>query len=330
LILNFIISPVVMMLAVVALFAWMAVRPRTTAPLKILGLIAVSALFGYGSRFVMDAEAAATPWKLDYLLYCIDNAVGISAFSVARHLSPRACDLLFVVYQTLGHLMIVWYALNLQVRNGRPRHLVLSYSIAYGLAPLFYLLAPAYGPRHAFGALFPGGNPAVAPAPVLLAGWPNAMPSLHCATAILFVYFSGGNRFLRCFAWAYLAGTVAATLAFEHYFIDLVVAIPYTCFVVCAAAGKFRPALRHLVVVLAWLAALRFASPSMIAHPLALRLLVLATVGAGVWALRGSLKIAPATLFAARTRLENAWLRGAPLSAAKPSVGTPLKPPAIP
>jgi hypothetical protein len=174
--------------------------------------------------------------------------------------------------------MILWYALHLNLRDGQPKPLLKSYLISYGLAPLFYLLVPACGPRHAFGAAFPMGLPEVAAIPVKLAFWPNAIPSLHFATALLFVYFAGRNRLLRCIAWAYLAGTAAATLAFEHYLIDLVVAVPYAFFAIRLAESRFAPALRNLAVVLAWLVSIRFATPLLVESPLILQLMALATV----------------------------------------------------
>ena len=270
--------PPVGMLLVVGLFVSMLFRPQSSAPVKIFLLIVGVMLFGPLSVAVMDAEAAAFPWKFDYYLYLIDQGLGISAFSIARHFSPWLRDVLFVVYETLGYWMILWYALSLNRRDGRPRPLLKSYLISYGLAPLFYLIVPACGPRHAFGAAFPLGTPEVAAVPVKLAFWPNAIPSLHFATAILFVYFAGRSRLLQCFAWAYLLGTAAATLAFEHYLIDLIIAVPYACFAIRLAEGRFKPAFRNLALVLVWLVSIRFATPLLVKSPPLLPLLVLATV----------------------------------------------------
>ena len=280
------INPVVMMLGVLGLFVWMLFRPQATAPVRIFMMIGCLMLSGPVVNFLMTAEAAAFPWRLDYLLYLVDKAMGVSAFSIARQLTHRERDILFVVYETLGHWMIAWYALNLIMRNGRPKPLVISYVISYGLAPLFYLAVPACGPKYAFGDAFPMGNPVVAAVANYHAGWPNAIPSLHFTTALLFVHFACKNRILRSFAWVYLVGTGLATLAFEHYLIDLIVAIPYTYFVIRAAEGRFASAARYLAVVLAWLGAIRFATPLIAAHPFALRLLALVTVGTGVFGLR--------------------------------------------
>jgi hypothetical protein len=275
---QFALSPPIAMLAVVGLFAWMLFRPKSTAPAKIFLFILAVLLFGPVSIAVMDAENAAFPFKFDFHLFLLDRTVGISAFSIARHFSARLRDVLFVAYETLGYWMIVWYGLNLALKHGKPKQFATACAIAYGLAPLFYLAVPACGPRHAFGAVFPMGSPEVAAVPVRLVYWPNAIPSLHLATAILLVYFAARQPILRCFSWVYLASTVASTLAFEHYLIDLVVAVPYAYFAVRAAEGRFRESLRNMAVVLVWLGAIRFATPQIIHFPVLLRLLSLATI----------------------------------------------------
>jgi hypothetical protein len=278
-----VINPAISMLLVVGLFVWMLFHPKSTTPAKIFFLIVAVLVFGPISVAVMDAEAAAFPLKLDYHLYRIDEALGISAFVIASFFSRMQRDVLFVVYETLGYWMIVWYALNLSLKDGRPRKLLKSYAIGYGLAPLFYLVVPACGPRHAFGAAFPFGHPAVSVTLTKLAFWPNAIPSLHIATAILLVYFAGSNRYLRLFAWFYLAGTAAATLAFEHYLIDLVVGVPYAYFAIRLAEGDLEAAVRNLVLVLGWLVSIRFATPLLIEYPLVLQLLVFVTISTAPW-----------------------------------------------
>jgi hypothetical protein len=126
------------------------------------------------------------------------------------------------------------------------------------------------------------GHPNVAPLPAPLDGYPNAMPSLHVATALLLVLYTGRNRLLMSVALLFLAGTVAATLAFEHYVVDLLVAVPLACFAVELADGRAIPAVKYLGVVLAWLGLIRFASPWLVQHPSALRFLALLSVTLGI------------------------------------------------
>jgi hypothetical protein len=125
-----------------------------------------------------------------------------------------------------------------------------------------------------------------------LHGWPNAIPSLHVSTALLFLLFAGESRVRRGIAYVFLAGTIGATLAFEHYVIDLIVAVPFACFAALAAEGKNRKALSNLALVLGWLVAIRFATPTLVAYPIVLRTLALATVGLATYSMRGRRKSA--------------------------------------
>ena len=289
-----VINPALAMLGVVGLFAWMLFRPGSTAPAKIFLLIAAWMAFGPISEAIMNAENAAHPWKLDYHLFLIDKSLGVSAFAIARHFTAPQQKVLFVIYGTLGYWMFALYGLNLKMKDGRPRELAISYLLSYGLAPIFYLVVPACGPRHAFGAMFPLGSPEVAAVPIQLNYWPNAIPSLHLATAVLLVHFAGRNGFWRTLAWLYLAGTAAATLVLEHYVIDLVVAVPYAYFVICAAERKVAPALGNLVLVLGWLISIRLATPAIVSHPLLLMVASGLTVLAGAFSMH-SFRIGPET-----------------------------------
>jgi len=290
------VSPPLAMLIVVGLFSWMLFRPSATAPAKIFLLIVVVMIFGPVSVAVMNAEAATYPLKFDRHLFLIDRGLGLSAFWVARHLSEPVRGILFIVYETLGYWMIIWYGLNLAIEKGRPRQILVAYAVSYGLAPIFYLIVPACGPRHAFPALFPFGNPDVPSTLMPLSNWPNAIPSLHMATAVLLVYFSLENRWMRLFAWPYLLGTMAATLAFEHYVIDLVVGVPYACFAINLAEKRFGLAGYNLAVVLLWLAAIRFATPLLVLYPPLLMACALATVILTPASLAAPGRVAPADL----------------------------------
>jgi hypothetical protein len=276
---------VLWMLAILGLSLRMLFRPQGKGAPKILLLILFLAFEPF-SNAVMNAENRGFPLKFDYFLYAIDKSLGLSAFWVARLLSEWQRSALFVVYQSLTAAMITWYGVNLRRRHGRPAGLLVAYLITFGLGPCLYLIVPACGPRHAFGSAFPAGYPAVLPVLVPLNYWPNAIPSLHVATALLFVFFAGRNRVLGGIACLYLAATVVATLAFEHYVIDLVVAVPFACCATLAARGKVRLALFCLAAVLAWLLAIRFFTPALAAHPALLRILALATVASAAIGVR--------------------------------------------
>jgi hypothetical protein len=265
-------------LCVLGICIWMLFRPHAPEPPRLLLVMLALVTFEQFANAYMDWASRFTPLKFDYFLYLVDKNLGVSAFSAARLLSEWQLPLLVIVYQSLIWVMLSWYWVILKSRDGRPSRLLIAYLINFVAGPGLYLLVPGRGPRHAFGAAFPMGSPDVSPVLVQLNGWPNAIPSLHVSTALLFLLFAGESRVRRGIAWAYLAGTVCATLAFEHYLIDLIVAVPFACFAALAAEGKFRKALGNFGLVLAWLLAIRFATPALVAYPIVLRTFAIATV----------------------------------------------------
>jgi hypothetical protein len=111
------------------------------------------------------------------------------------------------------------------------------------------------------------------------------MPSLHMATALLLVFFSNRNRCLLGISCAFLAGTVCATLALEHYVVDLIVAVPFTCVAFELAHGRVIRAIKYLGVVLGWLLLIRFAWPALLQHAWTLRFMAMSSVAVGVHAI---------------------------------------------
>jgi len=268
--------------SILALFIWLVFRPFATAPWKILAFIAVLAAAEPAAAAVLRASSRAYPLKYDYVLQSLDQALGLTAFQIARLFTDRERTDLLAIYEFLGAAMVAWYGIHLVMRGGEPRKLLYSYLIAFLVGGCLYGIVPAMGPRYAFGAAFPMGHPNVAPVPASLDGYPNAMPSLHVATALLLLLFSGGRRLLLSIAALFLAGTVAATLALEHYVIDLVVAVPFACFAAEMAHRRVIAAAKYLGVVFVWLALIRFASHALVQNPWALRSVALLTLLLGV------------------------------------------------
>jgi hypothetical protein len=281
------------MLGILGLLIWMLFHPREDFGPKILILIMVFLAIGPVCNSVMNAENASFPQKFDYFLYVVDQNLGISAFSLARIPAEWQRSVLFQLYESLTLAMVVWYGVNLKSREGRPNKLLIAYAVTFLVGPCLYLILPACGPRHAFGSAFPAGNPVVALVLVQVDRWPNAIPSLHVSTALLFVLFAGKGRILRGIAWVYVGGTVAATLAFEHYLIDLVVAVPFACFVTRVAEGKMRQAAYHLLVVLAWMLTIRYATPALVTWPAVLRIAAVSTVAFAAFSMREARRQAP-------------------------------------
>jgi hypothetical protein len=161
-------------------------------------------------------------------------------------------------------MMICWFFVT---RNRNLRgSFIRAYIVELVAGPIMYSILPACGPIYAFGTqwLHP---PAVQAGPIQLTGSPNAFPSLHVGTALVFVLFSP-NRFWRGVALAFLGGTVFATLATgEHYGIDLVAGLAFGCFAASAAQRRIGESILFLATTLSWSLLVRFEYIFLIAHP---------------------------------------------------------------
>jgi len=267
---------------VLALFIWLVCRPFATAPWKILGALVLLVAVQPANVGVLRAAQRAYPLKYDYVLQALDQTLGLTAFQIARVFRPWQRTSLLAIYEFLADAMVVWYGLLLVIRGRDSRKLLYAYFILFIVGGCLYGIVPAMGPRYAFGTEFPVGHPNIAPVPTPLDGYPNAMPSLHLATAFLLLLFTGHNRWLFSIALLFLIGTAAATLAFEHYVIDLIVAIPFACFAVQFSYGRVLSSFKYLGVVLCWLGLIRFASAWLILHAWPLRLFAIFSISLGV------------------------------------------------
>lgn len=275
-------QPLFWSLAILGLFIWLVFRPFATAPWKIMGAFGLLVLAHPITMAALRASDRAYPLKYDYVLQAIDVAIGITAFQVARLFTPLDRTVLYAVYDLMSAAMISWYGVHVVMRGGEPRKLLYTYFILFIVGASLYGVVPALGPRYAFSDTFPMGNPQATGRPAALAGFPNAMPSLHLATAVALVLFNKRNRSLLWLSLAFLVGTIAATLAFEHYVIDLVVGVPFACFAVELAYGRLVLSASYLGFVLVWLGLIRFDSAGLVGHPWLLRFMTVFTVSLGI------------------------------------------------
>jgi hypothetical protein len=273
---GFLLSPAMISLAALVLaIVWM-LRDESdrTRPLLVIALV-VNLFYGFLLQFVMGRENGLVPWKFDYVLARLDGALGLPATAIAPLLQGIVRVPLLVVYQLMIPMMIVWFAVARRHRVSAS--LVLAYVSEMVLGPLLYALLPACGPLYAFRRQWLD-PPAVAAAPIRLSGMPNAFPSLHIATALVLVLFSGG-RMSRIWALAFLGATAMATISTgEHYTIDLVAGLAFGCFAASAGKRRIFPSLAWLAVVLAWSTGLRWGSGFLLLHAILLRVLAGVTV----------------------------------------------------
>lgn len=270
-----ILSMIFLVMAVV----WMLRDQRDrTRPLLVIAMV-LNMFYGYFLNFVMGNENGLVPWKYDYVLARLDAALGVSAAAVASVLQGGARWPLQVVYWLMVPMMVVWFAVAR--RNRLTGSLVLAYVTELLAGPTLYAIVPACGPLYAFRKqwLHP---PTVAPVLVRMSGAPNCFPSLHLATALIFVLFSRGPV-SRFFSLAFLAATALATFSTgEHYAIDLVAGLAFGCFEANVGYRRLKAALLWLALVLAWSLSVRWASGFWIANPVLLRVFAAFTVSCAV------------------------------------------------
>src|SRR5260370_22015025 len=87
--------------AILALFVWMLFRPYSMAPWKILAVIIAVFAMDALTRAALKAMAHAYPLKYDYVLQSLDQALGLTAFPIARLSTPLASASLLATYQFL-------------------------------------------------------------------------------------------------------------------------------------------------------------------------------------------------------------------------------------
>ncbi len=274
--LAFLLNPAIF--GAIALFLsiiWMLRNEKDKVrPMLVLALT-LNLFFGFLLTVFMSKEGSLLPLKYDYVLFHLDKALGIQTAVIAGPLQGALRVPLIVIYQLMVPAMIGWYLVTQY--GGARGSIVLAYVAELTVGPILYALLPACGPAYAFRPhwIQPSAVPA---ATIHLTGMPNAFPSLHVATAFLFVLFAPG-RFWRAVSLVFLGGTVMATLSTgEHYVIDLVAGLAFGCFAAAVGQRESHKAISFLLVALFWTLTIRFAFGFWISHAVMLRALTALTV----------------------------------------------------
>lgn len=247
---------------------WMVRNPADkTRPVLVFALV-LNLFYGFLLNVLMKQEGSLFPWKFDYVLFRIDQSLGLRAATVAGSLQALRIPL-WIVYQGMVPMMICWFLVT-RYHNHRGS-VVLAYAAELAGGPLMYAILPACGPIYAFGAQWLHPPVTVPASAIRLSGMPNAFPSLHAATALVLVFLAPG-RFWRAVALAFFAATCLATLSTgEHYMIDLVPGFAFGSFAASVGLRKFRRALTFLGVACSWSVVVRFTYPFLIDNPMVTR-----------------------------------------------------------
>jgi len=264
------------MISVFAAILWMLFDPKDKMRPLVVFAILINLFYGTALTIVLGREGSLLPWKYDLVLLQIDKALGVSAAAIALPLVHGFLRIpLIVVYESLLPLVLLCYFMQ---RRAEARGVVLrAYVTELVIGPIFYALLPACGPIYVFGAAWL--HPVMEPAHTIrLSGMPNAFPSLHVATAFLFLIFAR-HVFWRVAASVFLLGTILSTLSTgEHFVVDLIAGLTFGCFAGAVAHCRWQPAFVYLLILGSWSAAIRFGYAVLLAHPYALRFCALITV----------------------------------------------------
>ncbi len=231
----------------------------------------------YMASTLLDITEKLHPKTFDLFLYSFDCSLRVQLSFLMGKLFWTWLWVRFVclvIYIALPLPLGLVYAAQLRQKKEKAFAVMLAFLVTGPVGVLFYNMLPACGPVHVFAAAFPFHPPSIADVmhmnvvPVLLKGARNAIPSLHMAWVLLVWWNSRGlARWVRAIAMVFVVLTAMATLGTgEHYFIDLVVAFPFSLMVqaLCSYSLPFRTGARRnaflfgTFVTLIWLALLSF------------------------------------------------------------------------
>jgi hypothetical protein len=170
------------------------------------------------------------PLKYDAFIYQLDRLFGQPSFFCGRIVEHHLWAEIVVnlAYGGLPMAMTAVFFTYLWLRSERDAlQVIFTFLANLVLAVPIYLLLPVCGPRFAFPG-FPALPGDVHARLMQIQAAPNGIPSVHTSTAILICWLLWPWRWGRVAGMAFLVLTVFATLGSgQHYFFDLVCAVPY-------------------------------------------------------------------------------------------------------
>jgi len=221
---------------------------------------------------VLERTQVWHPKVLDLYLFSFDASLRVQlAFILGQMYSlwPWFRAIGTALYIGLPIPLAMVYAGHLVKDHRKVYPAMAAFLLTGPIGILFYNMFPALGPAHIFLQDFPWHPMTAFEAshlfrePVAAKGVQNAIPSLHMAWVLLAWWYSRGlSVWERGIALTFVVFTAFATLGTgEHYFVDLVVAYPFSVMMqsLCAfpvrwmARERVTGFLYGLLVTLLWL-----------------------------------------------------------------------------
>jgi hypothetical protein len=251
----------------------------------------------YFASTMLEWTAKAHPKTLDLYLLSFDGSLRMQLAFDAGQLYARFPSLhisALIAYIGLAIPITTIYAGRLVRFKEGAFPAMLAFLITGPMGILFYNLFPAAGPHNVFGPGFPfhpfpiADLPRLVLEPIAIQGERNAMPSLHLAWTLLAWWYSRGLSWgERLVAFSFLALTAFATMGTgEHWFVDLVVAVPFALMIraLCAYEISWKDSRRTAAILfglgstLAWLVTLRYGAKLFWTSPIVPWALLAATI----------------------------------------------------
>jgi hypothetical protein len=253
---------------------------------------------------VLRLSGGLSPKTYDAWLYAFDGSLGFQpSFLMGKIMygSVFLARSAMLTYLSLPFAMAVVCAWNVPAAARRISWHMLIVLLLAGVAGwILYNVVPGTGPIYAYAKDFPWNSIpyrnlstfALEKMSIPINIPRNAMPSLHVGWVVLLCWNSRGlPRVLRAALVLYLLLTVVATLgAGQHYFVDLVVSLPFALAVQSAASyalpnrsRRTRAMLAGIGFTLAWLLLVRFGVSLALRSPIIPWTLVALTISITLW-----------------------------------------------
>jgi hypothetical protein len=260
-------------------------------------------LFIMTSANVLRLATGLSPKTDDAWLYAFDGSLGFQPSFLMGKIMYSSIVLTrsaMLTYLSLPFAMAVVCAWRIPLAARKTSwHLLIVLLLAGAAGWILYNVVPGTGPIYAFGQGFPWNGIPYKDLPKFALqkmsippGIPrNAMPSLHVGWVVLLFWNSRGlPRALRAFLGLYLLLTVVATLGSgQHYFVDLVVSLPFALAIQSVASYALPKQPRQTAMIAgigftaAWLLLIRFGVPLALKSPAIPWALVVATISITLW-----------------------------------------------
>lgn len=191
---------------------------------------------------VVSHLSLVVPMKADLYAFWLDGWFGNPSFVLGRFLRRHLLiqEVARQAYNNLALAIFGTYALVLwrgTFEQASAMFKAISINLLFSIP--FYLQFPVCGPKYAFKE-FPDLPADFTLGMMTIDAPPNGMPSIHTSTALLICWFARHSRVGSLLAGLYLALMVLATLGFgEHYFVDLIAAVPYTVLILWLSDRRF-------------------------------------------------------------------------------------------